>query len=250
MAIELQNWDQGGNWDQGFQWDVNLPPSFGDVTPYLNLITSEHAKAPKYIEMLKSLLQPLADNIANIATMPGLFDLDTSVGDQEDKTGEWIGRTRFLSIPLAGVYFSFDEDGVGFDEGTWQGRFDPNSGLLELPDENYRILLKATVAANQWDGTVPGAYAAYAILFGPEGISILIFDNQDMTIDLGFVGPTPDAVTLGLLTGGYLNLRPAGVKVNGYWVPTAPGPLFGFDAENDSISGFDVGSWPAFLPPT
>lgn len=253
MVIEAQNWDtEGVNWDAGFQWDVNLGPNNGDPQPFLDLVTSEHNDKPKFMETLLALVQPLADNIATMRSMPPAFDLDVSVGDQEDKTGQWIGRSRYLSVPLEGVYFSFDTDGLGFDEGVWQGPFDPNSGLEALPDEEYRTLLKATVVANQWTGTVPDAYEAYDVLFGPEGLSILIFDNQNMTMDLGFVGigVPPDAVTLALLTGGYLNLKPAGVRVTGYWIPTEPGPMFGFDAENDTIAGFDNGSWAEFLPPT
>lgn len=251
MAIEAQDWDTPGvDWDAGFQWDVNLGPNIGDITPFTDLVPSANNDKSKFMATLAALLQPVADNIETMRLMPGLFDLDVAVGQQEDYTGLWIGASRNLSVPLEGVYFSFDIAGVGFDEGVWQGPFDPNNGLLVLPDENYRLLLKATVAANQWDGTIPSAYEAYAVLFGPEGIQILIFDNQDMTMDLGFVGPLPDAVTLGLLTGGYLNLKPAGVRVNGYWVPTLPGPMFGFDAENDAIAGFDTGSWAAFLPPT
>jgi hypothetical protein len=68
-------------------------------------------------------------------------------------------------------------------------------------------------------------------------------------MDVVLVGPQPDAVTLALFTGGYLNLRPAGVGINNYYLPTVPDiPVFGFDVENSSISGFDVGAWVAPLP--
>jgi hypothetical protein len=65
-----------------------------------------------------------------------------------------------------------------------------------------------------------------------------------MTMNVVLVGPTPDAVTLALFTGGYLNLRPAGVGITNYYLPSVPGsPVFGFDVENAAIAGFDAGGW-------
>jgi hypothetical protein len=65
-----------------------------------------------------------------------------------------------------------------------------------------------------------------------------------MTMDIALIGPAPDAVTLALFTGGYLSLVPAGVGITNYYLPSIPGdPVFGMDAENSSISGFDVGAW-------
>lgn len=245
MSIEVQNWDTpGANWDAGFQWDVNLPPGAGDVTPYLKLITSEHAQRAKFIAMMTAFLQPLADNIAVIQSIPQLFDIDQAVGDQLDIVGKWIGRSRYLSVPLEGVYFSFGIEGVGFNQGVWKGPFDPDNGLIALDDESYRIYLRATIAANQWDGTLTNTYEVYAIIFGPEGFRVLIIDNCDMTMYFGLIGGEPNAVTIALLTGGYLSLKPAGVRILGYMLPTAPNtPLFGFGVDNDSIGGFGHGSW-------
>jgi hypothetical protein len=179
-----------------------------------------------------------------LASIPALYDIDNAVGQQLDRVGEWVGISRNLPIHLTGVYFSFDTSGVGFDQGTWFGPFDPSTGLTALPDDQYRILLYAKIAANNWDGTVPGAYAAWNTIFEPLGYSILISDNQDMTMDIVLVGPQPDAVTLALFTGGYLNLRPAGVGINNYYLPSVPdAPVFGFDVETSGISGFDVGGW-------
>jgi len=194
--------------------------------------------------MVSLLAQWAVDRRSLLASIPELYDIDTAVGQQLDRIGEWVGVSRKLSLPLTGVYFSFDTPGLGFDQGTWLGPFDPTSGLVSLPDDQYRILLYATIAANNWDGTVPTAYTAWNTIFSPLGYSILIEDNQNMTMDVVLVGPSPDAVTLALFTGGYLNLRPAGVGINNYYLPSVPGsPVFGMDVETASIAGFDVGGW-------
>lgn len=214
------------------------------LSQYTSLITSEHNEKPRFIAMVSLLGQWAVDRQNMLASIPGLFDIDDAVGQQLDWVGQWVGISRNLSIPLTGVYFSFDTAGLGFDQGTWLGPFDPTTGLVSLPDNAYRTLLYAVIAANNWDGTVPGAYTAWNTIFEPLGYSILIEDGQDMTMTVALIGPTPDAVTLALFTGGYLNLRPAGVGITFYYTQSVPNvPIFGFDAENSSISGFDVGAW-------
>jgi hypothetical protein len=214
------------------------------LTDYTSLITSEHQSAPKFMAMVALLAQWAVDRRNMLASIPTSYDLDSAVGQQLDRVGEWVGISRNLSLPLTSVYFSFDTTGLGFDQGTWLGPFDPTTGLVSLPDDQYRILLYATITANNWDGTVPGAYDAWNTVFRPLGYSILIQDNQDMTMTVVLVGPSPDAVTLALFTGGYLNLRPAGVGITNYYLPSVPGsPVFGFDVETTSIAGFDVGGW-------
>jgi hypothetical protein len=245
-------WDSPGLfWDSGLQWDVNAQPSLGDATPYLDLVTSEHSDKPKYMAMLEVFLQPVADILQVQETFPGLYDLDVAVGVQLDAVGLWVGQSRFLTTPLTGVYFSFDDAELGFDLGTWLGPFDPTTGLVTLPDDTYRILLKAVIAANQWNGTIPQAYEIWNTLFQGT-LMIMIIDNQDMSMDYGVIPNGPlDAVTLALLTGGYLSLKPAGVRINNYFVPSEPGtPFFGFDAFTDAIAGFDTGSWATPLTPT
>lgn len=215
-----------------------------EATKYTALITSEHAEQPNYLATVAASVQPLAEVYDLLNSMPALYDLDQAVGVQLDAVGEWVGRTRYLNTPLVGVYFSFDTAGVGFDQGTWKGLYDPDSGLTALPDDAYRTLLRAKILANNWDGTIPGAYAAWNTVFGPTGSQVVIQDNSDMTMAVGLVGPSPDAVTLALFTGGYLSLKSAGVRINFYAVPTVPNtPLFGFDAQAAGIAGFDTGAF-------
>ena len=188
----------------------------GDAEPYVDLVISEHQPRPKFTNTLVTICQPFADNLALLQTLYYLFDLDVAVGQQLDIVGQWIGRTRYLSVPLSDVYFSFDIAGLGFDEGVWKGPDNPsNANLVALPDPAYRLLLKATAAENQWRGTVPEAYAVWDIMFGGSGITLEIHDNQDMTMDIvvNLNGTTPDALTRALIASGYLNLRPAGVEM-------------------------------------
>lgn len=243
----VSTWDDpstGADWDSGLQWDANVGPSIGNTNPYTSLITSEYNQQPNYMTTLQMTLQPIADNIAVMQSMPTLYDLDTAVGVQLDAVGAWVGVSRDISVPLTGVYFSLDTAGLGLDEGTWFSQFDPDSGLVVLPDEDYRTLIRARIARNQWDGSIPGAYAVWDALFAGQDIGILIQDLENMHMIMALTGSIPSAVTLALFRGGYLAMKPEAVHVDAYLTPSVPDtPYFGFDVENSAISGFDAGAW-------
>jgi hypothetical protein len=219
-----------------------------DVTTYTNLITSEHADAPKFNAVVATVCQPLAD-LNNLAdSYSTLFDLDTAIGDQLDKVGDRVGVNRFLEVPVTDVYFSWDTDDLGWDQGYWQGPFDPDFGKVELPDDQFRLLLRAKIAANFWDGTIPGAYAAWDLLFQGT-FQLLIQDYGDMSMDMGVIvqpGWVWDPITLALLLSGELDLRPAGVRINQYFQGSLPGQqVFAWDVDppTDSEAGWDTGVW-------
>lgn len=245
--VVVGNWDSGlagANWDSGLQWDVNNGPNVGDITKYLSLVTSQHNDKPKFMALVAMLVQPVADISALLERMPDLFDLDKAIGDQLDIVGEWVGITRNISIPLPNVYFSLGVAGLGLNEGTLKAAFDPTTGLLRLPDDAYRTLLRARIAMNHWDGTIPDAYKAWDALFAGTGFGILIIDGGDMSMIYALTGPVPDAVTLALLTGGYLSLKPAGVHINSYITPSVPhAPYFGIGIENGAIAGLGTGTF-------
>lgn len=216
------------------------------LTEYLNLITSLYRDQPKFMALCEAMAQPMVDVQGVLASTREAFDLDDAVGVQLDQVGAWVGRTRDLTTPLTGVYFSWGVEGVGWGEGAWKGLYDPDTGITRLVDDFYRMLLRAKIAANAWDGTIPGAYAIWEQLFGPSGMMIVLQDGQDMSMVVGVAGAVPDAVFRALLTGGYLPLKPAGVRVRFYALPRITGPLFGWNCDSDAVSGWGAG-WPELV---
>lgn len=211
------------------------------MSKYDDLITSEHAKRPRFVAVIDVTVQPSLDQQGVIVALPDDFDLDTATGAQLDVVGEWVGISRYIMTPLVGVYFSWGTAGVGWGQGYWKGQFDPSQGVTSLPDDFYRLLLRATIALNYWDGGLQGAIDALTPLF-PDN-AVFVQDGQDMTISVSVSGPAPNAVLASLLTGGYLSLKPDGVRIN-YYFPSSPiGPVFGFGANNDFIGGWGYGSW-------
>ncbi|KVO82385.1 hypothetical protein WL21_08640 [Burkholderia ubonensis] len=214
-----------------------------DLNDYTVLITSEHRDKPRYMATIAAVVQPLVDQMNLLASMPGKFDLDVAVGDQLDTVGLWVGVSRRIRTPLTGIYFSFDIDGLGFDQAIWKGPFDPDTGLTVLDDDTYRLVIRAKIGANHWDGTLASSAAILSSIFGAD-THVFIEDHQDMSMTIGISGKVPSAVFLALLAGGYIPLKPEGVRVNYTIVTTVDGaPLFGFDMSNQFVAGFDAGAW-------
>lgn len=238
--------------------DGTEPPpdrhGIADITGYLGEVTSEHNEKPKYIEMLIALLQPFGDDTWLMTHFYLYYDLDLATGEQLDGVGDWVGRTRYLTVPI-NAYFSWDIEGLGWNQANWKRPFDPDTGIVSLPDEQYRNLLRAVILANHWDGTIPGAYAAYSQLFGNTGFSIAIQDWGDLTMGLLILGPNPpDQITTALFDTGELDLKPAGIGIGHYYPtvwPAGPGgtPVFGFDCMDSTIAGWDVGAWATTVSP-
>jgi Protein of unknown function (DUF2612) len=217
------------------------------IDQYLNLIPAENRDKPNFISVVTANVSAFERLQEVLASIVQKFDVDLAVGSQLDIVGEWVGVSRNVSIPISGVYFSWDADyTLGWEFGTWQPSNTPAS-ITTLPDDAYRTLIKAKIAANQWDGTTEGAYLIWESIF--TSITILIDDNQDMTIAMAFVGGIIDSLTLALITGGYIPLRPEGVLITEYFIPVVSGPMFAWDISNAYFGGWDSGAWAREITP-
>ena len=216
------------------------------IGQYEDLIVPEHQGQPNFTATVDLSCQPYVDEQNLLANYDLLFDLDVAVGAQLDAVGVRIGRSRQVTTPLTGVYFAWDTAGLGWDQGYWQGEFDPSTGVTSLDDATYRLLLRAIIITNTWNGTVNGAAPALAVLFNnttTPGTLIFIYNGMNMTETIGITGQQPPVIFQALLATGEIPLVPAGVLVNYVMISNPTGAIFGFDNENAYIAGWDVGSW-------
>ncbi len=218
------------------------------MSKYTDLITNYHAGKPLFVSHVDLSTRPLTDISSATTALIKAFDIDTAYGNQLDILGQWIGRTRIVEEPITGIYFSLDTDGIGFDQGVWRGPYDPLEGFTNLSDDVYRIVLKTKIAINQWDGTNGTLPAILDIALAGSGVNMEIVDNQDMTITLLFFAENGiDAVSkeiIAIVKMGYLTVKAAGVySGENITTPSVGNKLFGFDTQNDYVSGFDAGAW-------
>lgn len=157
------------------------------IEKYLDNITSQHRDKPKYIGWLSKNLIIIDHIYLLLKAMDDNFDLDNAIGVQLDTLGTIIGRKRTLTFqPLNG--------------------FNP-----VLDDDTYRLVLKAKVAMNNWDGTIPQMYEIWDNIF--KDIGLQIQDNQDMSFNAYITGYV-NQIRQDLIQHGYIVPKPEGVRVN------------------------------------
>ncbi len=198
-----------GEWGEAAWGDYSFRPT----SYYLALPTHEYQNSPKFLAWLAAALQPLEDVSICTESLVVAFDVDQAVGVQLDIIGAQVGASRTVS-------------------------FQPTGGVSPiLDDETYRLLLKATIGLNQWDGRMQTIQPLWATLF--PGGRIIIQDNLDMSVTVTMSGVL-SSIIQDLITHDLIVPRPEGVKVN---YEFGPMPFFGFDSNDAFISGFDGGYW-------
>lgn len=211
-------------------------------TKYQRLIPSYNKHQPKFYDHISLITQPFV-NIQNATNQQVTnFDLDVAVGVQLDAIGLWVGIGRAIATPIYAVFFSLDDNSLGFDAGVWRGKYD-TGGFTVLDDDTYRTIIRAKIAANHWDGTSETLSDIYQKIFPDGKTHIFAVDNFDMTMSVYISGNSITPVMKAVIDQGYLDIKPSTVRIKNYTITTAPGPLFGFDIQNEFISGLDTGAW-------
>lgn len=105
-----------------------------------------------------------------------------------------------------------------------------------LTDDNYRILIKAKIMQNQWDGQMHSLYPQLASLF--PGAVIKILDNQDMTATIIMAIGTIDNLMQQIISAGLIIPRPETVQYNYVF---SQFPIYGADLDTSLIAGADTG---------
>lgn len=227
---------------------VTYPAS---IIAYTGLIVPEHANKPKFVATVGATVQPFADMVAMLLSLPEDFDVDNAIGAQLDAVGLWVGVSRYLKAPLPNVYFTLGDPDLGLGSGVLFMAGDLRIGVDVLPDAQFRTLILATIIANNWDGSIPGAYAAWDFLFANTGTGVLIQDYGNDTMGMALIGARPDAITLAMFQDGILDIKPAGVTMihimpgswpAGQWPAGNAGtPYFCTGAQGVNVAGLGSG---------
>jgi len=262
-------WDEEGlGWDEADWATAAQLVDDAELWRYLSLIISQHGDQPRYVYTVAISVLAMVQGLHTARLLPTLFDLDTATGQALDFTGQWIGLSRRITVQETN-FFSWDTDDLGWDEAEWSSLYSDDHATVVLDDEHYRLVLRARVASNQWDGTRDGAYDAWHKYFAPLGYQVLIQDNYErqwqwlawdeplagwdgtywdkdqlgwgparctgnMWMTMVLIGPPPDRLLEALFAGGYFDLRPAGVGMGYLTTQSGPGsedgfPLFAWD---------------------
>lgn len=184
-----------------------------DIIRYLNLVTSEHQNKPKFAAWLSAPLG-IIDDVTTLANIFDLyFDIDEAIGAQLDVLGQILGVSRIVT-------------------------FQPSESVSPiLTDDYYRLVLKAKILKNQWDGTISKIYELWNTIFSDA--YLIIQDNQDMTLIAQVFGLS-SSLQQDLVTNGYIVPKPQGVTMNYLFVTD---PIFSYDKDTTSFKGYGEGYW-------
>lgn len=153
---------------------------------YIESITSQHKKQPKFIAWLTQNLDKVEDLYQTLKNSTNSFDIDTAAGTQLDIIGKLVGRSRNLT-------------------------FQPTDGSEPvLDDDMYREYLKGRILQNQWDGTVEDLKSIFKTIF-PD-FELYLQDNQDMSMKATIIGAT-NPLRINLIENGYFIPKPFGVSI-------------------------------------
>lgn len=192
------------------------------TSDYLGLVTSWLSNKPRYTGTVAIITTAFAALQSFLDTLPTAFDLDYAVGPQLDACGVRIGLSRYVIDNGADVFFSWDTPGLGWDQGYWQGSYDPNVSASALDDATYRAALYAKVNSNTWDGTNDQVQNLVPSSLLPSGTTVAVIDNQNMTMTMLIRGAPVPPLVAALLEGGYIPLKPGGVALIYAFIPTQP----------------------------
>jgi hypothetical protein len=168
--------------------------------------------------------------------------------------GQWVGRNRFITTPVTGVFFAFNSAEalrIGFDQGQWLGEYQPTDAIVKLDDDTYRTILKLQVQANQWDGTLQSISESLIQVFPNLYIQDL-GDTPTGLMAMHVLIPTAliDSLLLYVAEQDF-PIKPSGVRMTFIDNPavTGAGPVFAFDVPYTAgppvgpMGGFNQGSW-------
>lgn len=159
---------------------------------YLSLITSQHQK-PRYVETVRTSLDPFIDCMQFINTINERFEIDTSSGPPLQIIADWVGAPNSIPNSIVVPFFGFrDQPGtLPFSEQThdFQGGFWRESGVsgfraMAMSKELFRKVVKAKIKLNHSDCSIDSAKEIIGMVLDKK---FKIHDKQDMTVVFEFL---------------------------------------------------------------
>ena len=157
---------------------------FSDTEDYALLISERNYERTKYMELVRSLIKPGINLNELMDSIDMVFALDNAAGVQLDIIGMIVGASRELN-------------------------YSPTTGSRIMDDDEFRLVIKLTIAQNTWDGTLGSLSKIYGGIFG-DSVRLQYQDNQDMTVTINAYGDI-NTRQLDILNGSGLILVPTGV---------------------------------------
>jgi len=141
------------NYSEDMTPEQKLELLISDTDEYAQLISEKNYGREKFLLLSRSVLEPGMDLQQVLNTIDSCFDLDNASGAQLDIIGNLVGASRELN-------------------------YVPATGDRIMDDDEFRMVLKLTIAMNTWDGSLGALRKIYNDIFG-ESATIVYNDCKD-----------------------------------------------------------------------
>ena len=163
------------------------------VPPSHRYPREEGRERSRFVDLVELCLEQGIQTADMLDSFENGFSLDQAVGKQLDFLGALVGAERQLPYAILG------SDG-------------------KLNDDDFRLMIRARIAANAWDGTNESLKEILRDIYSSYGVSFR--DNQDMTFKYVIRGRFSD-IQKQMINGDLLFPRPSGVSVSFDIIDTA-----------------------------
>jgi hypothetical protein len=221
----------------------NLATAVGPQLDIIGAIVGANRQLP-FQPVSGAILSAQPYNLAtgySIGDVIGVTQSGASAGTVEVISME-AGHVTGLSVVTGGIGYT-TATGLATTGGGGGGTLTVNitaSSLNSaiLSDSDFRTLIYAKIAQNQWNGSIASIYTLWNQIY--PGSRMTFIDNQNMTCTIVLASATLTSLQLQMIENGLILPRPQGVL---YIFTTAMEPIFGFDLNNSVIAGFDLGNF-------
>ena len=181
------------------------------LADYTALVTHQHAKATRFMDTLAVFGNQAVQFMDDLDAYIENIDIDTGTGNGLDIIGEYVDRDRAL-IPGS-----------------------------PIDDELYRLVLRAKIISNTWDGSLPQLYTMWETVFPTLKLAIQEWGLLQIAVALLVEAPTQDEKNI--LRDGQILPKPSGVRMVFIMVLPSDGEMFAWDLDNEYFSGWETGQW-------
>ena len=225
---------------------------------YKRLITSEYRHSPRFVAMVKKLVNYGLDLDDSIANMIVAFEVDNASTAQLDILGAIVGVSRQLTFePTAAaigevicpspaeiasgevypiIYTPTPDKMAGTPFLSGYPPAEMGDGNL-LDDEVFRLMIKSRIIQNTWKGTIGELYDLWNAVMGADK-KLSIEDLQDMSYNIVLQGDYTQ-LEEELIIHAYIIPKPEGVRINVLTFVSTDGlPLFSYDYNTMRYSGY------------
>lgn len=195
-------------------------------------VLRQHVNKPQTEGFFKSFFGPMSDIVQVAQDLRFKRGLETAQGKQLDGIGEIVGVGR--SIPQS-VYLSFfgyssQDAGRGYGQARYRQENEIWATAYELPDTEYRALIKAKIALNNGHGTTEEIISAVQNIFGVERVIVRRLGVAHIQISIGRI---PDVN--GSVLDYFEKFIPVSAGIGYDVLYFNPGAFFGYDNQIGAV---------------